>query len=226
MPIFYPEIKQCCAGVYVLSPKLHIRNTRTSFKIGRSIKMEKRLNGYHTCYNRGFYLYFAVTVNKDNNNEACKLVNRTEEEKQTLILLTTLLEKIMHNEVQNYRDQCATRILNSEWFRMGLQPLKRAVIRSIELYKEAVANLAGMTQVEKDYWINQVKFITIESNSPEYRAYLRALNIERAEKGEDLFIVPLTPPSEAEGPPPKAKGPLKAKRKLEVEGGFYLFNIL
>lgn len=211
MPIFYPEIKQCCAGVYVLSPKLHIRNTRTSFKIGRSIKMEKRLNGYHTCYNRGFYLYFAVTVNKDNNNEACKLLNRTQEEKQTLILLTTLLETIMHNEVQNYRDQCATRVLNSEWFRMGLQPLKRAVTRSIDLYKQAVANLPGMTQDEKDYWINQVESITIESNSPKYRAYLRALNIKRAERGEDLYIVPLTPPR-------------KSKRKLE--GGFYLFNIL
>ena len=225
MPIFYPEIKECCAGVYVLSPKLHIRNTKTSFKIGRSIKMGKRLNDYHTCYNRGFYLYFAITVNKDNNTEDCLLKNRTEDENDTLKLLTTLLENIIHKKLEKYRDQCATRIMNSEWFLMGYQPLQRGIPLWIEEYKQAVSNLAGMTQNEKDYWIGQVEKITIESNSPGFRAYLRAENITRAAKGQDLLIVPLSPPPKTKGAT-ETKGPAKAKRKLNVEGGFYLFNIL
>ena len=56
MPIVkLKEFKVRQVGIYVISPQSP-ENDTISFKIGRTIQMNKRLNGYHLCFPDGFYI--------------------------------------------------------------------------------------------------------------------------------------------------------------------------
>ena len=63
MPIVkLKELKVRLVGIYVISPQAPEDN-KISFKIGRTIQMNKRLNGYHLCFPDGFYIYKALMLN-------------------------------------------------------------------------------------------------------------------------------------------------------------------
>ena len=63
MPIVkLKEFKVRQVGIYVISPQAP-EDDKISFKIGRTIQMNKRLNGYHLCFPDGFYIYKALMLN-------------------------------------------------------------------------------------------------------------------------------------------------------------------
>ena len=62
MPIVkLKEFKVRQVGIYVISPQTP-EDDKISFKIGRTIQMNKRLNGYHLCFPDGFYIYTALMI--------------------------------------------------------------------------------------------------------------------------------------------------------------------
>ena len=113
MPIVkLKEFKNRQAGIYVISPT-DSNDAKDAdlihFKVGRTIQMNTRMNGYHICFNEGFYIYKALMLNDTydyKNKDARKIcLAKTKEIEAHLF---KLLEPI------NYT---TTTRRKSEWFR-------------------------------------------------------------------------------------------------------------
>ena len=62
MPILFPELKgKSQSGLYAISPQKP-SNKETDFKMGRTVNFTNRLNGYHICWNKGFFIYALLPI--------------------------------------------------------------------------------------------------------------------------------------------------------------------
>jgi hypothetical protein len=115
------EFRNRQAGVYVISPQ-HPTDDTIMFKIGRTIQMNKRLNGYHLCFPDGFYIYKALMLNDTYKT-------RLKTDKQTALALTIKLEKFIHTLLEPYRHKSTTRTKH-EWFSFtgNLEEIDKALI--------------------------------------------------------------------------------------------------
>ena len=94
-----PELRNTSnAGLYAISPQPPSKKL-TDFKLGRSVNVKKRLNDYHICFNKGYWIYCVLPLTKDLYNED-PLVER----KKKILALTRRLEtelfRIAHPEMQ------------------------------------------------------------------------------------------------------------------------------
>lgn len=122
MPIIgFPELKNYHAGIYVISPDQYKPNKSIRFKIGRSINLRKRLNDYNICYNEGYYVYFCIIVN-DNED-----VNRTSQIKKDLIEITKELEEEINEDLRQYNETYDTRKYKAEWFKLSLSKMEKEI---------------------------------------------------------------------------------------------------
>ena len=98
MPICIPELqtankKDTLGGIYIISTfKRDQQNFRC--KIGMSINSKRRLNGYHICFPKGFFIYGLWTITKD------QLVKGRNRERYKQILK---MEKEFHQTIKQYR---------------------------------------------------------------------------------------------------------------------------
>jgi hypothetical protein len=132
MPIVkLKEFKVRQVGIYVISPQAPEDN-KISFKIGRTIQMNKRLNGYHLCFPDGFYIYKALMLNDT-------FKTQTKEEKKKSIDMTRKIEKFIHDDLDGIRFQSTTRT-NHEWFvideNITIQRISDALLKAHQHFKK------------------------------------------------------------------------------------------
>ena len=123
------EFKVRQVGIYVISPQPPEDDT-ISFKIGRTIQMNKRLNGYHLCFPDGFYIYKALMLNDT-------FKTRSKEDKKKCIDMTRKIEKFIHDDLNKIRFQSTTRTKH-EWFvidNITLQRISEALLKAHQHFK-------------------------------------------------------------------------------------------
>lgn len=97
------------AGIYAIS-HMKPKKGKIDFKVGRTIDFRKRLNGYHLCYNEGFYIYAVLPLQK----HKYPLVDK--HERKVALSKTVELEKRAHELLQKFNFTTSTR-RKSEWFK-------------------------------------------------------------------------------------------------------------
>jgi len=136
MPVYLPEIKGERAVLYVLSPNLN----RDVFKIGISQSIKKRMNAYHICLPKGFYIHAIILFKKNIIIPTLKKKNK-EPYKNQLQTYLKLYESLLINKIKNKGgvnvnvkgDIVPARILESEWFYVDVRVMKNAFT---EFYKK------------------------------------------------------------------------------------------
>ena len=115
------EFRNRQAGIYVISPQLPTDDT-IMFKIGRTIQMNKRLNGYHLCFPDGYYIYKALMLNDTYKT-------RLKTDKKKTLAKTIELEKFIHDQLESHRHKSTTRTKH-EWFSFtgSIQDIDKALI--------------------------------------------------------------------------------------------------
>ena len=131
MPIVkLKEFKVRQVGIYVISPQAP-EDDKISFKIGRTIQMNKRLNGYHLCFPDGFYIYKALMLNDT-------FKTQSKEDKKKCIDMTRKIEKFIHDDLNGIRFQSTTRTKH-EWFvideNITIQRISDALLKAHEHFK-------------------------------------------------------------------------------------------
>ena len=123
------EFKNRQSGVYVISPQSPTDDT-IMFKIGRTIQMNKRLNGYHLCFPDGYYIYKALMLNNTYKT-------RLKPDKQKTLAKTIKLEKFIHDQLEAHRHKSTTRTKH-EWFSFtgSLEEIDKALIACHNEYKK------------------------------------------------------------------------------------------
>jgi len=96
------------AGLYCISPEPPC-NLDQNFKLGRTIDFRNRLNGYHICYNKGFYIYCILPLSKKYS-----LVGTTN--RKTALEMTKLLENELFKKLKEFNKTYSTR-RKSEWYK-------------------------------------------------------------------------------------------------------------
>jgi len=120
MPIAdIPELRNTSnAGLYAISP-IPPSKKLTDFKLGRSVNVKKRLNDYHICFNKGYWIYCVLPLVKDLYHED-PLVER----KKKILALTRRLETALFDIVKPDMQLETTRTKKSEWYKMTNAKLK------------------------------------------------------------------------------------------------------
>ena len=113
------EFKKRQSGIYVISPQ-DPKDDHLLFKIGRTIQMNKRLNGYHLCFPDGFWIYHSIMLN-------ATYKTTTKAEKSKTLKKTIEIEKYIHQKLDKYRHESTTR-RKHEWFHVDTVQLKQALI--------------------------------------------------------------------------------------------------
>ena len=96
-------------GIYCISESPPEEKGKKMFKIGRSIEIKNRLNGYHLCYPNGFYIYFCLLVKKT------EFSRKNSDTKKAGVVLTSELETHIFKQLKHIQFENTTRTFH-EWF--------------------------------------------------------------------------------------------------------------
>jgi len=113
MPILFPELKgKSQSGLYAISPEKPPKNKKTDFKMGRTVNFTKRLNGYHICWNAGYYIYDLLPIRPSLFGA---------QQKKELLRFTKALEKAFFKKLSKRpmdikEELLDTRRYKSEWY--------------------------------------------------------------------------------------------------------------
>ena len=112
MPILFPELKgKSQSGLYAISPDKPAKKKKLNFKLGRTVQFTKRLNSYHICWNKVFYIYVMLPLRP----------GLFPNQKKELLQFTKALEKVFFQKVAKGDDDIKeehldTRRYKSEWY--------------------------------------------------------------------------------------------------------------
>lgn len=106
------EIKGKKAGLYAISPVSGAEDPTKplDIKIGRSIDIRNRLNGYHTCFPEGFFIISLLYISTGNT-------------KKRLLEISSDLEVEAFRRLRPYHKQTTARRYG-EWFTLSYNQLK------------------------------------------------------------------------------------------------------
>ena len=104
-----PELEKVVGGLYCISPYAPCTEKPKDFKIGRTIHYRNRLNSYHLCFNKGFYIYTCLPL-------STKYTFDTKENKKIAYDMTKKLEKRAFALLKTFNQHFSTRTHKSEWF--------------------------------------------------------------------------------------------------------------
>ena len=113
MPILFPELKgKSQSGLYAISPDKPSKKKKTDFKLGRTVNFTKRLNGYHICWNKGYFIYAILPLRPS-------LFSANQ--KKELLQFTKALEKAFFKKLSKRpkditEELLDTRRYKSEWY--------------------------------------------------------------------------------------------------------------
>ena len=127
-------------GIYCISESPPEEKGKKMFKIGRSIEIKNRLNGYHLCFPNGFYIYFCLLVKKT------EFSRKNADTKREGVVLTSELETHIFDQLKHIQFENTTRNFH-EWFSdiETADTIKKAFMETHEEYK-------GLTEAPITEW--------------------------------------------------------------------------
>ncbi len=182
MPItldFAPKGKKT-AGLYVISPQHP--SVVNQYKVGRSVDLRTRLNGYSICFPKGFYIYGIIILK--NTTPKNKLLERTIDAEKKLFTLLDLngAQPIIESDVScescealpSHKQSQNVRI-KSEWINIELDRLKAVLSCYGSLHKSIINSV--ITDFKEPYVHN----FTIDNEE---------VDVLKEKRGWDLVTVP------------------------------------
>ena len=106
-------------GLYIISSTKRNPNHQNDFKIGLSKNLVRRLDQYHLCMPRGFWIFDLLVIKEEFKKDVYKL------------------EAKLHRKLKPYEVTNNVRKSKTEWFRMSEKKMKAAVKEFYEQYKNS-----------------------------------------------------------------------------------------
>ena len=117
------------AGIYAFSQTKPGKG-RNLIKIGRTLSARSRLNGYHLCYNDGFYILAWLPLN------AIIFDLRLKQTRKNALVWTKKLEARVFKLLEGFNVKTSTRTFRSEWFRISMKELHAVLNQTYREFEE------------------------------------------------------------------------------------------